>query len=324
MGISVEGQKCPICGGYVFDEDDLVFCPVCGAPHHRDCYKNIGKCGLEELHGTDKEYKRPTEKKTFEESKKEPFKKSSEGSDSVLGGGNVKYKLVCPNCMNEYESGQDNCPNCGAPAPLMFTPFGTPLSINPLGGVPESARLEDGTSAKEVALYTAVNTPRYVKKFFTLGIKNRLSWNWAAFLFPNSWFFYRKIYFPGVMFFVLTALSGVMTMAINLAFGGMAFTSSTEMATYLAQNLGAIDKAPLLIAFAGSFLNFIIRIIAGLFGDWIYRKDALEKIKLAKGNTQWEENENIRIHKKGGVSAILGIVGLFALQWVEMFIFGLL
>ena len=31
MSISVEGEKCPVCGAYLFDKDDVVFCPECGA-----------------------------------------------------------------------------------------------------------------------------------------------------------------------------------------------------------------------------------------------------------------------------------------------------
>ena len=31
MSISIEGEKCPVCGAYLFDEDDVVFCPECGA-----------------------------------------------------------------------------------------------------------------------------------------------------------------------------------------------------------------------------------------------------------------------------------------------------
>ena len=44
---------CSVCHAYLFDDDDVVYCPVCGAPHHRDCYKSIGHCAFEEAHGTE-------------------------------------------------------------------------------------------------------------------------------------------------------------------------------------------------------------------------------------------------------------------------------
>ena len=34
----------------------MVYCPECGAPHHRECYNSIGHCALEEFHGTDMQY----------------------------------------------------------------------------------------------------------------------------------------------------------------------------------------------------------------------------------------------------------------------------
>ena len=79
MGIDFEGKKCVVCSAYLFPEDDVVFCPTCGAPHHRECYKNLGHCGLEELHGTENEY---TDKK---EEKSKPESINEEGQENVCG-----------------------------------------------------------------------------------------------------------------------------------------------------------------------------------------------------------------------------------------------
>ena len=321
MSLSVEGQKCPVCDGYLFDDDDLVFCPECGAPHHRDCYASKGSCGLSHLHGTDSQYTRPeveTETpKSFEDNK-------ASQNTNTISGNEIKIKTVCPNCKTVVENGEEVCPNCKNPMPVVFSPFGAPLPVDPLGGVPDAARLEDGISPKEVALYTAVNTPRYVRKFFCLDKKNKASWNWAAFLFPNAWFFYRKIYFPGIAFFLLTALSGVMAMAINFAFGGMTFKDTNEMTNYLLQNIDKISPTPLLIASLGSILNIVVRVLAGIFGDFIYRQDAKERINKAKEETESELTEAERIRKKGGINPFLGLLGIVALSWVQYLIFGIL
>ena len=56
MSLKTEGVSCVRCHAYLFPEDDIVYCPVCGAPHHRECYEQLGHCALEEFHGTDRQY----------------------------------------------------------------------------------------------------------------------------------------------------------------------------------------------------------------------------------------------------------------------------
>lgn len=36
---SYKNEKCPVCNQEFKDGDDIVTCPVCGTPHHRECYK---------------------------------------------------------------------------------------------------------------------------------------------------------------------------------------------------------------------------------------------------------------------------------------------
>ena len=56
MSLKTEGVSCVRCHAYLFPEDDIVYCPVCGAPHHRECYEQLGHCAMEEFHGTDRQY----------------------------------------------------------------------------------------------------------------------------------------------------------------------------------------------------------------------------------------------------------------------------
>ena len=45
---------CVVCGKEFDENSDVVVCPVCGTPHHRDCYKQIGHCGNIEWHAQNK------------------------------------------------------------------------------------------------------------------------------------------------------------------------------------------------------------------------------------------------------------------------------
>ena len=44
------GYRCPVCGKAFAQGDDVVVCPDCGAPHHRECYRSLGRCAYEEKH----------------------------------------------------------------------------------------------------------------------------------------------------------------------------------------------------------------------------------------------------------------------------------
>ena len=79
MSKKEQNKSCVLCHAYLFDEDDVVYCPVCGAPHHRECYNSIGHCALESTHGTENQYDLLKEK---EKTKKEP--KELEDLDKIL------------------------------------------------------------------------------------------------------------------------------------------------------------------------------------------------------------------------------------------------
>ena len=44
-------KHCAYCQAVLFEEDDVVWCPECGAPHHRACWQSLGHCAREALHG---------------------------------------------------------------------------------------------------------------------------------------------------------------------------------------------------------------------------------------------------------------------------------
>lgn len=45
--------KCPVCDKQFKKGDDVVVCPECGAPHHRECYEKEGHCHFADKHGAD-------------------------------------------------------------------------------------------------------------------------------------------------------------------------------------------------------------------------------------------------------------------------------
>ena len=88
-----EGQSCPVCQQHFGENDDIVTCPICGAPHHRDCWKAEGHCHFAADHGTERQW-------------------AKGASDEP-----VKHKPTpkqhCQNCGAENPEFAEFCSHCG-------------------------------------------------------------------------------------------------------------------------------------------------------------------------------------------------------------------
>lgn len=310
MGISVEGQKCPVCNAYLFDNDDLVFCPKCGAPHHRDCYWTLGHCAFEDKHGTDEGYK-PVQKEQTPQPQEEAKPQS-----------NVK---TCRFCGEQLDLNEKICHKCGKMQTVGQPPFGATIIMDPMGGINPEDEIE-GVSAKEVKLFVGANSQRYLPRFKAMSEQNKRSWNWAAFLVPHVWFFYRKMYLPGILFSLLLLVASMFLLpfdAIINTFPEEVTASNTLLARYLVENLSSINPLSLFLAFLGGGLEVGIRLIAGFTGDKIYKKTVISGIKKVKESDENPLPLELALAKKGGTNIFLGLIGNFAfyliLEWVSAF-----
>ena len=53
------GCPCEGCGRPLALTDDIVVCPDCGAPYHRECYEKLGRCIHTPAHGAGYEWTFP-------------------------------------------------------------------------------------------------------------------------------------------------------------------------------------------------------------------------------------------------------------------------
>ena len=63
-----KNEKCPVCDKFFTDNDDIVICPDCGTPHHRECYNSLGHCANSDKHSEGFEYEYISEQKDAESS----------------------------------------------------------------------------------------------------------------------------------------------------------------------------------------------------------------------------------------------------------------
>ncbi|MCQ2455701.1 MAG: DUF2628 domain-containing protein [Clostridia bacterium] len=305
MSYNIEGKQCKVCNAYLFEEDDVVFCPVCGAPHHRECYNSLGHCALEELHGTERQY----------DSSKEESKTEKENIKTEANA----VKVKCALCGEEYNVNEAVCPNCSTPN--SFKTGGRFVTFDFLGGVPADMDLGEGVTAAEAKKFVFSNTQRFIPKFARMKNGQKASFNILAFFFPCAWALSRKMYKLGAFIGALeVAFSMLMMPFNNVIKSGIpqdVAQNSTKLATYLMDNIKFFRGPALYFAFAASTLTVIMRIIIGIFGDYFYRNHTLKTVSSIKKSGE-DIEENMR--KKGGVSLLLLILGILITDYLPVLI----
>ncbi len=293
--------KCQICHSYLFEDDDTVICPECGAPHHRDCWQTIGHCGLEDTHGTDLQYDKQV--------KKEQERNKATEAEHI--------GRKCGFCGRTSKTeGADFCPYCGQPYDNKGVHFqppfivgGNAINIDPYGGVPKDTNIE-GVTAEDIKTFTNSNSARYVNKFKTLNKGNKNSWNWLAFLFPSAWCLSRKMYANGILLLIVSIASSLCFVPFTQTLGSLGDISqmaSDQMAKLLLDNIGAFSLLTWIMYAVGLLLFIGQHILLGLRGDWIYRNFAIAKIKSIRANDEVEDYKEA-LTRAGSVSFILIIV----------------
>ncbi len=199
-----EKTNCEVCGSEFGNNDDIVVCPVCGTPHHRDCWMKTGKCVNEEKHENGFVWTAP--EKEIEDAEAQAKESVSENDDPV--------HIVCPNCGAECPPNSLVCHDCGEKFGLSTALLGAQQGFTIdndyfLRGVDADPNDNiDGVSARDAATYIQMRSSRYIPKFIRMSAENKkLSWNWAAFFLSPLWFFYRKLYKAGALFLGLTFIA---------------------------------------------------------------------------------------------------------------------
>ncbi len=314
-------KKCQICGGYLFDDDDVVVCPICGAPHHRDCYNSLGHCGDEDKHGTPLQYDKQAKKE-------QDHNESRESTDRV----------ICPNCGKLCKREDRFCPNCSAPLgtnknraagnSAFGVPFGGTFVVgpqDPCGGVDPQSDLGKGVKAKEAADFVGIGSQRYIPLFskFANGI-SKSSWNWAAFIFPAAWMFYRKMYFKATAVFLVLLATSICAFPLSNTISELLPSNYTNADLASLNYLSGKLLVPTIILLVAALVSLVVRILIAMFGDRIYKGHCIDKISSIKCNSEIDD-ENTEITKKGGTNIFVALLSILLLNyWLPGIIYGLI
>lgn len=326
-------MRCGVCGKTFTESDDIVYCPECGTPMHRECWDAEKKCPNSDKHGTGFEWSAsPSEKK---ESTDNGFNK---GFVCDACGEELKpndFIVVCPECgtpiHKECWDKEHKCPNeerhledydwniehrrSYAPPPMeqntavfnSVSGFFGEISRNPLKSSDTGEELTCcGVKQSELIAFLGsekISTPRLFVTFMNMAnSKRKVSFNvFSGLMFP-LYFFYRRMMGPGI---ILSLISIILSPIMVFVFKD----SSVFMgggANALAQTFAAFSYNMMPVMYALQFACI-------LFTDYFYMKWCVRKILAIRESCKdMPEEEYYRIlGTKGKPSIISGIIGFF-------------
>ncbi len=279
------GEECPYCNNEFTSDDDIVVCPECGAPYHRNCYKLIGHCVFENKHTVGEVWK--SKNKEFANEKKVcPHCKCLNNIDA----------LFCEKCGLNLEKDDSRAksddsfhknPNSSTTEKNLNSKAIFSLMLDPLGGINKNEDFE-GLSAVELADYVGSSSSYYMPQFKKIKDKEKYKFNFSAFLFSSLWFFYRKQYLKGIIVAIVLSIFSVYDLICNLA--------------YLVEPSYQITRLGLVISYVSYFLYLGSKVLISIHANKIYYKHCIKKIKKIKLKLEGNEKINLKLKSGGGVS----------------------
>lgn len=301
MSLEIKGQSCPICKAYLFEEDDIAVCPVCGAPHHRECFINAGHCGMEELHGTDKQYdKAKAALKQAEEVQKEERTQNKPIADNPYG----------------HQGGAEHSHN----------PF--VINFDYLGGVKPDEDLGEGHKADDVKYFVSVSTNRFIPKFkeFKGGAKVWFSiWH---LLFPSASFAMRKMYFFAALAGAIEVAAALLMFPLNMSIGELINSSEIsnyyQLAQYMTANMDSAILGNLILGAAGIALQAFVRVMSGLFANKLYYRHVIKSMTEINALGCDTQEKILHYRKRGGINLFSFMLAYMIVSWLPTIIFSLI
>ncbi|MEG1070066.1 MAG: RING finger protein [Ruthenibacterium sp.] len=298
-----KGCNCSVCNKPLEEGDDVVFCPDCGAPYHRDCYDKAGKCVYSAKHGTGFVYTSPENKDLIQ--------------CPNCGAKNNKEHLFCENCgqplaENSPAPSAQKAASLYAPAPSAGVNNGANGGGMPAFaiGMEQSVPKEiDGIASADWAEYIGNSAPYYLFQFQRMNESGRkTSFCWSALLFAPMYFFYRKMWSWAALSigaFVLLGVPSILQMliAIGMPLGFSIAANTLET-----------------IALVCAVLNWALSLFFGLYAFYLYRKSAGKKLQAMKATAKDDMMYHTALHASSGPSrlAVGCLFGAFFLAGIAL------
>lgn len=319
--------NCPVCEKKFENGDDIVVCPECGTPHHRECYDSLGRCFYEDKHAEGFSFENLNTEQTENEQKNSQFEDFETILCPVCFHKNPKNAQVCQRCGTDLraenahnpqqENGQPNQQGSqyqGMP-PFGFSASGMP-SFDPLAGMDSKEEVGEGVTAGEAAKFTGKNTQYFSMVFQRLKKFGRGKFGFAAFLFSGIYFLYRKMYGLGIAFSLIVIATNVLATFITLTPEWSAAVRELTTASpnsivndpaYAYSLLGKMGYAYLPIILNG--VRYLLMLISGLTANRIYYNHSMKRIRRIKDEHRNSSADELNksLESSGGVNLPLAL-----------------
>lgn len=349
------GIKCEHCKNVFSENDDVVVCPQCGSPHHRECWIEKGECTNAHLHGEGFSWVFPEEMKPKEE-KINIFKKSATPTDYQFKNG--ENAVICPHC-NALNYGNDAlCMKCRKPLngetrkssdnerPERYLDEENMYDYyERFGGLRPDIMIE-GIPALEYADYIGEKkSGRFIRKFANMErFERKFSVSIPALLFGPVWFLYRKMLKEGIIYLLaILLLTGIQTYCsitesvkeFYTETGALLseFTNGEISMEEFEERLKIIEEKQQTASSEGSgrvkyviseianATSLLINLAMAFLADYLYKKKIQADIMKIRQECNDMQTYRMTLRKRGGVSVggmIIGIVCVGLIYFISM------
>lgn len=305
------GNHCPVCEKEFKDGEDIVVCPECGTPYHRECWKKAGACLHQAQHAAGFEWKPDTAPE--------------------------QMAAVCPNCGTHNPAGSQFCNHCGVPLPSPAAeehreegpvyarrpnaarePHVEAFTPGRDGGIyrreigPDDPI--DGIKARDWASFVGRSSLYYLMQFFRMSeTKRKTTVSFSAFLLGPIYFFYRKMWKLGALFTVLETLLTVPSVVYLLAVSDAPLLAGLSLA-WLPNAMNVCYLA-----------DWALKVFMSLFAVYWYKQEAGRRIQAIYSAMPEGQGRTDALILQGGTSfaaVVVYIAATIAVGFALSFLLG--
>ena len=287
------GVKCSACEKRFASTDDVVVCPICGAPHHRECYAETGTCAFLIEHITGKEWH------------PEPKYPSANGYEeekaklcSACGSANPSLTIFCQICGRQMNTPKHSHEGSAAGIHGIYG--------DPFGGIPKDEKIS-GLAVNDIKVYVGPSSSYYVPRFYAMDkLHTKVAFSLPALVFNFLYFFYRKMYLVGILLLALFII-GLIPQMLHMR---------EALIPELLYEQGFIDEVNIdreaaahyegILSIA-ALVNLIVRVVIAFFANRLYYNKVIREVaKITKdAETTAEKGQHTcLIARRGGVDKV--------------------